>query len=221
MKNTEIKWDRNFAYAIGLFTADGSMSSDARHFDFTSKDKEQVETFKKCLKLNNKIAGKSRGYSKSKDYFHVQFGDVKLYKYFQSIGLSARKSLTIKEVKVPDEFFPDFVRGYLDGDGSVLVYKHPESKHLQLKIRFYSGSQEFIFWLHSRLKKLAKIDAGTIQERIRAWWLIYSKRDSLKLINYIYYCDNLPQLFRKSNIALQLLSVNNDFNPKRWQNRFT
>lgn len=218
----DISWNTEFAYAIGLFTADGSMSKDGRHFDFTSKDEEQVKTFAECLKLKNKISGKSRGFSKAKDYFHIQFGDVKLYRYFQSIGLQPNKSLTIKKLDVPDKFFSDFLRGYLDGDGSIILYNHPQSKLKQLNIRFYSGSKEFILWLHDRIKSQVKIDGGSIKERVRAWWLVYCKRDSLELIKYIYYSDEIPMLQRKAVIALNYYrKYSKIFKAQRWQNRFT
>ena len=217
----DIKWSADFAYAIGLFTADGSMSKDGRHFDFTSKDREQVETFAKCLNLKSKISGKSRGYSKEKKYFHIQFGDIKFYKYLLTIGLQPRKSLTIKKVDIPDKFFPDFIRGYLDGDGSVNTYSHPESNLVQLKIRFYSGSKDFLAWLKGKLTDQVDLRGGTLKEMKRSWWLVYSKRDSLKLIKYIYYSKKIPQLKRKSDIAAEFLRLNKDFLPERWQNRFT
>lgn len=222
MKNTKIVWTDNFAYAVGLFTADGSMSKDGRHFDFTSKDKDQVINFAKCLNLNNKISGKSRGYSGEKKYFHIQFGDVKLYKFFQSIGLQPNKSLTIKEVNIPDQFFPDFLRGYLDGDGSVQLFEHPQSELKQIRIRFYSGSKQFILWLRSKIKTKVKVSGGSAKERVRAWWLVYCKRDSLELIKYMYYSDKIPMLKRKAVVALNYYQANsNIFKPNRWQNRFT
>jgi hypothetical protein len=49
------KWNENLAYAIGLFTADGCLYPDKRHLEFNSKDREQVENFKKCLNLDNRI----------------------------------------------------------------------------------------------------------------------------------------------------------------------
>ena len=51
----EIAWSSNFAYALGLLATDGSLSSDGRHFDFTSNDKEQLENFMKCLNIKVKI----------------------------------------------------------------------------------------------------------------------------------------------------------------------
>ena len=45
--------------------------------------------------------------------------DTRLYGWFQAIGLTPRKSLTLGAIDVPDEFLAPLVRGFLDGDGSV------------------------------------------------------------------------------------------------------
>lgn len=110
-------WSSNFAYAVGLITTDGCLSSDGRHIDLTSKDLEQIENFKKILNLTNKIGIKYARQDKSKTYYHIEFGNVKLYRYLLSIGLSPHKSKILKQVKVPNEYFADFLRGCLDGDG--------------------------------------------------------------------------------------------------------
>lgn len=57
-RQREIVWTPELAYAVGLITTDGSLSSDGRHIDFTSNDKELINTFKKCLNLKNKIRKK-------------------------------------------------------------------------------------------------------------------------------------------------------------------
>jgi len=79
-KNYQIAWCPNFAYAVGLLTADGNLSKDGRHISLTSKDVQLLNTFKKCIKLNSvKIGTKLGGYSEKK-YSQIQFSNVKLYR---------------------------------------------------------------------------------------------------------------------------------------------
>ena len=148
-----MEWTKNFAYAIGLFTADGCLSSDNRHLEFCSKDEEQVLNFVKCLNLSNRITKKTRAKEKVKKYYRVQFGNKDLYNFLCSIGLSSRKSLILEKVIVPKEFFADFLRGLFDGDGNFNVFKHPESKHPQIRVRFTSASPKFIRWLFHKIKE--------------------------------------------------------------------
>jgi len=190
------RWNKNFAYAIGLFTADGCLSSDRRHLEFNSKDKEQVENFRRCLNLDNNITKKGSGNEKVKKYYRVQFGDVQFYKFLESIGLKSRKSKRLQRLKISKRFFPDFLRGLFDGDGTFGEFNHPESQYPQLRLRFASASKQFIRWLHQEIKKRLNtkgfIGNGKGNEN-----LIYAISDSLKLINYMYYSPNVVCLSRK------------------------
>lgn len=195
-KLISVKWNKNLAYAVGLFTADGCLYSDKRHLEFNSKDKEQIENFIKCLNLNNKITKKTRGSEKIKKYYRVQFGDVQFYKFLESIGLKPRKSLTIERVEIPSKFFPDFLRGLFDGDGTFGTFNHPESQYPQLRLRLASASKQFIRWLYQEIKK--ELDTkGFIAKAKGNENLTYGISDSLKLLNYMYYSPNVICLSRK------------------------
>ncbi|MBI3342205.1 hypothetical protein HY024_03720 [Candidatus Curtissbacteria bacterium] len=192
-------WSASFAYAIGLITADGCLSKDGRHIDFTSKDLIQVETFAKILKLNNKIGTKYRGPDKEKFYNRIQFGNIIFYRFLVEIGLSPNKSKTIGEMKIPDKYFQDFLRGVFDGDGNAIEAKHPESQHPQLRVRFFSASDNFIRWLHNQIKNRLEVN-GFVQFHERAYTLTFAKADSVKIAKFMYYKNGLPYLPRKYNI---------------------
>src|SRR3989344_2322990 len=140
LSKVKIGWSPDFAYAIGLITTDGNLSKDGRHLNMTSKDKDMILTFKKCLGLKNKIGRKTREKSKIKKYFQVQFGDKNFYEFLLSLGLMPAKSKTIGALNIPNEYFSDFLRGCIDGDGNIDVHRHPESQYLQLRIRLNSAS---------------------------------------------------------------------------------
>ena len=74
----KIKWSPEFAYSLGLLVTDGNLSSDGRHFDFTSNDREQLENLMKCLGIKVKIGYKTSGYTNKKQT-RIQFGDVNFY----------------------------------------------------------------------------------------------------------------------------------------------
>ena len=104
-KNYKIKWTPVFAYGIGLLTSDGNLSKDGKHFDFTSNDIELVKTFKKCMHLTDvKIGTKTSGFT-DRRYSHIQFSNVKLYKWLLKIGLTPNKSKTIGSLKIPKKYF--------------------------------------------------------------------------------------------------------------------
>ena len=144
-------WDSNFAYAIGLLVTDGNLSKDGRHFEFTSKDMEQIRNFMRCLHLRVKVSLKSSGYTGTR-VPHIQFGNVRLYRYLGSIGIHPAKSKTIGALDIPDAWFFDFLRGHFDGDGSFYSYwdKRWRSSFMYY-LTFNSASPKHIRWLRAKL----------------------------------------------------------------------
>ncbi len=207
-----IEWSPSFAYVLGLITSDGNLSSDKRHINFTSKDRDLVETFKACLKLNNKIGYKTRGREIEKKYFTLQFGDRNFYDFLLKIGLMPAKSKILSKVKIPKKFFVDFFRGCIDGDGNIGFFKHPESKLPQVRLRLSSASCSFLEWLHLQIKKQFKINGGWItnvnsRSGNICWYLNFGKSDSIKLLEFLYYDGVKDFLARKYKIAKKLLNI--------------
>lgn len=205
-----MKWSSDFSYVLGLITSDGNLSPDGRHINFTSKDYEQVLHFKEILSLSNKIGIKHRGTDQTKNYFCIQFGDVKFYQFLLSIGLSAKKSKILKEIEVPDKYFADFLRGCFDGDGYSYSYW---DKKWPLSFRFYIGfvsaSLDFLKWLKERVFVLYEIK-GTIQKGGKsAYQLMFAKKSSIRLAEKLYYAKTLTFLSRKKqkiDIAMSVIS---------------
>lgn len=202
LNKIKIVWNANFSYAIGLITTDGNLSKDGRHINFTSKDLELIKTFQKCLNIKNKIGKKGSGSVKEKKYFNLQFGDVAFYEFLNSIGLIKAKSKTLRELDIPNAYFADFFRGCLDGDGNISIFKHSESYQPQLKIRLYSASPIFLEWIKQEVTENFKIKSGWIQpmysKGISA--LCFGKKDSIIILNKIYYKGVESFLKRKYNI---------------------
>jgi hypothetical protein len=209
------KWTANLAYSVGLLTTDGCLMKDSRHIAMRSSDLSQLRNFKKCLNLTNKIRQtKHDGWAKNPTY-RLQFGDVQFYRWLLKIGLFPNKTYTLGELKIPDKYFKDFVRGHLDDDGCISTYKdkyntfkNPKYVYTRLWTRFTSASENHIRWLHKRIIKLIPIRGHINEEKISRsyqtttmWTLKFGKNDSLKLLSWIYYKPNIYCLRRKRKIA--------------------
>ncbi len=205
LSKIKIKWTPKFAYAVGLITTDGCLSNDGRHIDFTSKDEELVLKFKGCLRVSNKIGIKYRGkddYSRETKYFRVQLGDMNFYEFLLSIGLSQRKSKNLGSLKIPDKFFSDFLRGCIDGDGSIGFFNHPESKHPQLRIRLFSASRGFLEWMKLEIQRNFGINGGWINNNNSSIpSLCFAKSDSVKLFPILYRGKDCVYLSRKRAVV--------------------
>ena len=196
-KDYVVKWTPEFAYAIGLLTTDGNLSNDGRHLILVSKDKQLLKTFKNCLSLNCKIGSRKSSFTKRKDYYHVQFSNVRLYKYLSGIGLHPNKSKTIEKIKIPNKHFFDFLRGHFDGDGSFYSYWDPRwPNSFMFYTKFLSASEKHILWLRSKIKNLININ-GSLRQNRNLYQLEYAKRESEKLLSKMYYSNSIPYLKRK------------------------
>lgn len=194
----DIKWSAEFSYAIGLMATDGNLSSNGRQFDFTSRDREQIENFKKCFRLKNKIGLKSSG-SSLRTSFRIQFGDIRFYAFLISIGLTPQKSKTIGELTIPDKYFFDFLRGYFDGDGTFYSYWDSRWRSsFMFYIELTSASKNHVLWLQKRIFGLGKIKGRITKSRNNSVYrLKYAKFESLKLLSKLYYDKSVICLSRK------------------------
>lgn len=220
-KNYKIKWTPNFAYAIGLLTTDGNLSKDGRHIDFTSNDIQLVETFKKCMDLTDVEIGTKTDGITDKRYSRIQFSNVKLYNGLLKIGLTPNKSKTIGELKIPNKYFFDFLRGCFDGDGTIFSYWDSRwHSSFMFYIAFASGSLEFLKWLQKKIKIICE-SKGYIgcSGGNNAFILRYAKRESLILFNRMFYSKNIPFLKRRYKKAIQIFQINTNHNEQSLLNQ--
>lgn len=208
-------WSAPLAYAVGLIATDGNLSRDGRHLTMTSVDIDLLQTFRACLGLKVEIAtypGTLNAW-----VHRLQWGDRAFYKWLLSIGLLPAKSLRLGPLLIPDEFYADFLRGCIDGDGSIITYtdayntfKNPAYIYTRLFITLVSASRPFLDWVYSSVARLQNLRGAIVRTGARpgrnpVWSLKYAKRDSIRLLNWLYYSPDVPCLMRKREKALPFL----------------
>ncbi len=203
----KIKWSPNFAYAVGLLVTDGNLSKDGRHIDFTSKDKEQILNFMRCLNMKVKIGNKKSGTKQRTS--RSQFGDVLFYRFLISIGLFPNKSKTLGEIKIPSKYLFDFLRGHFDGDGTFYSYWDPRWRSsFMFYTEFISASRDHILWIRKIIDNLLGIKGHiTTNKRSSVFQLKYAKEESLKLLPMLYYNKHAVHLARKREKIEKALKV--------------
>jgi intein-encoded DNA endonuclease-like protein len=204
-----IKWSSEFAYVIGLIATDGNLSPDGRHIAFTSKDKELADNVVRGLGVSVYIGTKASGSQGEKKYYVVQFSDVAFYRFLETIGLTPAKSKTIKEVQIPQEYMADFLRGHFDGDGTFYSYWDKRWKHsFMFYMTFLSASKVHIDWLRECLMVRPGIRGHVTKAKLDSTYrLRYAKKESLKLISYLYYDTRVLCLSRKRIKIAKALKV--------------
>lgn len=200
-------WSPEIAYVVGLIATDGNLSRTRYGLALSSKDVDLLETARRCLQLTNAITPYTNGRC-----YHIQWRDRHFYDWLVDIGLTPAKSLTLGSLAVPDEYFADFFRGCIDGDGTVLVYTdryHTAKKEHYVYERLYvslvSASRAFLDWIQATVHRVLSM-RGSITVRRAAgrspmWKLSYAKGESIALLRRIYYSPTVPCLARKRATA--------------------
>lgn len=203
------KWNSKLAYAVGLISSDGCLSKDKRHISFTSKDIEQINNFKKCLNLQNIKTGNN--YSGAGNLSHkVQFGSVLFYDFLTDIGLMPNKSKIIDELKIPEKYFFDFLRGTFDGDGSTYSYwdKRWRSSFM-FYLTFVSASERHIRWIRTTLLERLNVKGHVSgYGRKATFQLKYAKKEAMEIISKMYYNPRVICLKRKRDKIFKSIKVN-------------
>lgn len=198
------------AYVLGFFCADGCMFMNPRgsyYVAFYSTDKSILEKIKNVMGSDHIIGSRIR--ESIKPAYSLQIGSKKMFKDLKRFGLTPNKSMGIELPIIPKKYFPDFVRGYFDGDGNVTIssyYRRNRKSHRgrTMLSGFISGSLKFLTELRSALCRYADMGKGTLYFSNRGHRLYYSVSDSRKLYDFMYN-DEAPGLFleRKRNKFLE------------------
>jgi intein-encoded DNA endonuclease-like protein len=207
-------WSRTMAYILGYFAADGTMFVNKRgghYIEFHSTDKCLIEMTKIALKSNHHVGVKIPPKTRTtwKIAYRVQIGSKEIFADLSKLGFVQNKSNILMFPDVPAKYFPDFVRGYFDGDGCIYFkrlkfrdIKNPKWSVLSL---FTSGSRRFLLELQHRLKRYG-VKGGSLKNKNRGFELMFSRRDSLALYHLMYdtavdtglYLPRKYKLFQKA-----------------------
>lgn len=119
------------------------------------------------------------------------------------------KTKIIGKIKIPTEYFFDFLRGSFDGDGCTYSYFDPRWKSsFMFYTTFVSASEEHILWMQKGIFKRIGIKGHITKDGKRTvWQLKYAKADSLKLLREMYYSREVLCLSRKRLKIEQMLNT--------------
>lgn len=202
-----LKEDALSYYLLGVFITDGCVQEieSKKVVSLTSKDKEWIEIIKNiiCPELPLQFYNGA---------WNFRINSVKLANWLIKNNCVPSKSLTVKAPEIPDEYFSNFLRGCIDGDGTFGIYNildkrsKKEKYHKQIICALCSGSKDFIFALNRKLLSLGY--QNTYSEEISKrknplYRITFRGRHALKIINFIYENDVLS-LQRKKSIAEQI-----------------
>lgn len=195
------------AYFLGFIYADGYVvcNYNKKNYEFgmelQSQDKYILE------RLNSELGGNFIIYHKSpktivmknNQLIHSNHSDVirvyskKIVEDLINIGIVPNKSRSDTFPRIDDKYFFDFLRGYIDGDGCY----YNDSGHTYMHIT--CSSKNILIYIKEKLS-LYNIQARIYKESDNKFRLMcVNTTEMTKLINRLYYKDDLFYLKRKYN----------------------
>lgn len=181
------------AYVLGCFASDGGMflnSGGSKYIQFVSTDVKFLRNIRKLLKSKHKISEKKHS-NKNWNYCYViQIGSKDLFADLERLGFVPNKSKNLKMPEISNALFNHFVRGYFEGDGCVWYGTYNKkgriTKPRLLQTHFICGDKTFLKKLSVKLENIAGTGRGSLVDKNNGFDLSYSKRDSLKLYDFLY-----------------------------------
>ena len=219
--------DSEKAYFLGFIYADGWVvfNTERKNYEFgielQSQDKYILELLNERLGKLNKIIHFEGGERFIVDRICNKSDTDCLRVYSKSLveglmnnGVVTNKSLKPIHPEVDDKFFPDFLRGYIDGDGWYSKVK--EYTYMGLTC----GNEVPLQYIKSKLKDFG-IETKLYKETDKKYCLMCcSIIEMSKLINFLYYSNDVICLSRKyEKIKHYLAPLCSDTQLKNGENR--
>lgn len=205
------------AYWLGFIYADGYLTNAKGSKKFgmalSVKDKHHLEKLNKCLSSNYPIKTyqQKHGFSNNTQYCRLLITSDKIFDDLVKHGVYENKTNILTKPNISEEFYPSFILGYLDGDGSIFLNKG--------KYPFYSisfvGTDDILTFIHNYLQSIHIVNKNINLEKRKNGQIVSSIRyggnilvSNILDVLYQYIDINLP-LDRKKELYLKC--KNRDF----------
>jgi len=178
-------WTEESAYVLGYTFTDGNVQCNPTKSRWgltitaSEKDSAHLERIRQLLKITKPLlyASKTRSY-------RMIIANRPLAEKLVRLGVVPHKSLIVEFPQVPQRYIKHFMRGVIDGDGSVFFFDRPRSPYFS--IRIYSGSRKFLIGARKAIMDETGINAKVREVHKNAYVLDYSCSRAERLGRWLY-----------------------------------
>lgn len=171
----------NKAYWLGFLYADGALSSS----DYGIELSLQISDIQHLQKFTTDLGFINKHLCQDDIRCRLCFRNKHLHSALTALGCTPKKSLTLtfpSSTNVPDDFLYDFIRGYVDGDGSVMIGQNHKGEYVKPRLSLL-GTENFINGLLDRTNWRRM----TIQHPSNAYAIEWNGKYVMEYLNQLYY----------------------------------
>jgi hypothetical protein len=167
----------------------------AHQIEIASNDRDHLELIART------IGGKYflRKVTSTSNTYVISFCSKEMYQDIEKHGGTPRKSRTISFPQVPPELLPHFIRGVVDGDGTLAWNGDRPILHV------YSGSNQFLENMTIAIERETGIPAPCLTANRNNWYVKWSTIRAKCLAAWLYFEHPGLALARKAAIAARFL----------------
>lgn len=205
------------SYIFGLFQTDGSLQKQSRNrgrlaLEIKSSDFKIIKQIKEILPVKSFISHRCRDTNFSKNYKSITLTiyDLKFRTRINSLGLPYGPKSKIISPPITKFSEPDYIRGLIDGDGSLGLTK--ENRPF---ISLTTQSSAITKYYLSVIESLTKRIYSPKRNKRDNIYNISCFMESAQIISSYLYYDNCLSLARKYNSASMVKTWQRPSNIKR------
>lgn len=200
------------AYYLGFIASDGCVARPKKygHYDkqdilriTISRDDDYIlQKFNELVKTDKPLMYRGK-------YVSLELSSNQMVEDVRNHGLDFRKTYGNTIADVPREYMPDFIRGYIDGDGSIRAVDESYSD-INVSISGFESNMRKIseYLLSVNILSGFTVDKRTVNQSDGDRFgtlIIQNKTQKYSLLKLIYKNANGIYLTRKSDIAFEFI----------------
>lgn len=195
-------WSPEMAYVLGYWWADGYMyikpCTTAHEIEFASIDREHLELIAQTIGTTYHM----RLVAKTTNCYEITYCSKEMYYDLLSLGGTPRKSRTATMPVVPPDLLSHFIRGFVDGDGT-LCWNGDRPV-----VQIYSASSNLLTTMGQAIEHATGIPAPNLATNRERFYIKWSTIRAKCLAAWLYEQNPGLALGRKAVIAADFI---------RWQ----
>lgn len=201
-------WTPEMAYVLGYWWADGYMyikPHGAHEIEIASNDRDHLEAIAQVIGGNYSL----RKVSSQANCYEITFCSKEMYQDLETHGGTPRKSRTTNFPYIPPELLSHFVRGVVDGDGTLSWNGDRPIIHI------YSASRQFLSNIAVGIEQITGIPAPNLGVNRTNAYIKWSTIRAKCLAAWLYIDNPGLALERKAAVAARFLAWQPKKKPER------